>query len=61
MKTTNDSLVHNPLAPDAWRMWKKLHKLADFLWDTYEQDFMEFCYREGADKPAAPPENDLPF
>lgn len=61
MKTTHDASVHKPLAPDAWQMWKKLHKLANFLWDTYEQDFLEFCYQEVKDEPDSPPENNLPF
>jgi hypothetical protein len=62
MQTSHNAKVHNPLASDAWQMWKKLHKLADFLWVTYEQDFLEFCYQEVADhESAVPPENNLPF
>lgn len=35
-----------PFAPDAWKMWLKLNKIADLLWETYEQDFLQFCIDE---------------
>lgn len=36
-------LPRKPLAPDAWAMWNNLKSLADFLWDTYHDDFLVYA------------------
>ena len=47
-------------ASDAWQMWLKLNKLSDFLWETYENDFVEFCLMDN-NKPTCNDEEEYPF
>jgi hypothetical protein len=33
-----------PFSPkEAWAFWQQLYQLADFLWESYEQEFLQFC------------------
>jgi len=56
------------LAADAWQTWNKLRRLADELWDTYEEYFRVYAGQDeetglvnhGRKKPCFA-EDDLPF
>ena len=55
-------IPEKPGASDAWQMWLKLNKLADFLWETFENDFVEFCLMENHNnKTVRNNEGDYPF
>lgn len=51
-------------AEKAWKLWFHFQQVCDFLWERYENEFVEFCVKECARRktsPAAVAETELPF
>ena len=60
MNTCKHDNTHSPSAEaeKAWEIWKKLTDFSEWLWDQYEQQFLDFCIKE-ADTYV--PKQPLPF
>ncbi len=66
MKPLTDPHPSSPRSLDigdpraAWQLWLTLDTLCARLWDTYYEQFLDYCENDTAPTPPSPPETDVP-